>query len=579
MRYSQYFIPTLRDVPADAEVPSQIFALRGGYVKKIAAGIYDYLPLGLRVIRKIENIIREELNKKGAIEILMPSMVPVELWQESGRWYAYGKELLRIKDRADREFCYGPTHEEVIVDMVRNNIQSYKQLPVNLYQIQAKFRDEIRPRFGLMRAREFTMKDAYSFHSNTESLDKTYQDMFEAYSNIFKRCGLKFRVVRADSGNIGGNASQEFMITADTGEDAILYCDHCDYSANIEKATTIIKNIDSEPAKKMELVNTPDKKSIEEVAKFLKVPDYKTMKAVFYRFLKGDKLGFAMVFVRGDYEINETKVKNILDATTIELAKPEETSEYWGCENGFIGPNKPSKKKTDYQVVELFDNSLTNAKNMVCGANQKDKHLLNFNPARDLSRFEDIVFVDLNMTREGDDCPECHKGKLKKERGIEVGHIFKLGTKYSKAMNASYLDEKGLEQNFIMGCYGIGVGRTAMAAIEQAHDEHGPLWPVQIAPFEVILITANMETPEQVTAAEKLYIELQNKNIEVLFDDRKDRIGVKFNDADLIGAPLRIIIGKKIAEGIIELNYRTGNKVDITFKGAAELIADILKKL
>ena len=577
MRYSQYFIPTLRDVPTDAEVPSQIFALRGGYVKKIAAGIYDYLPLGLRVIRKIENIIRQELNKKGAIEVLMPSMVPAELWQESGRWYAYGKELLRIKDRADREFCYGPTHEEVIVDMVRNNIKSYKQLPVNLYQIQAKFRDEIRPRFGLMRAREFTMKDAYSFHASAESLEQTYQDMFEAYSNIFRHCGLNFRVVKADSGNIGGNASQEFMITADTGEDAILYCDHCDYAANIEKATTVIKNKDSEPVKKREVVNTPDKKSIEEVAQFLNIPINKIIKGVFYRFITDDKLNFAMVFIRGDYEVNETKLKNLLKATDLELAKPEDTKNNWGAPDGFVGPGKPLQIYV-HNTIEVFDNSLTDAKNMVCGANQKDKHLLNFNPERDLSRFEDIVFVDLNMTKEGDDCPECAKGKLTKERGIEVGHIFKLGTKYSKAMNAAYLDEKGQEQHFIMGCYGIGVGRTAMAAIEQAHDEHGPIWPAQIAPFEVILITANMETEEQVKAAEKLYVELQNKNIDVLFDDRKDRIGVKFNDADLIGAPLRIVIGKKISEGIIELNYRTGKKEDITFKGAAEQIADILKK-
>lgn len=575
MKYSNYYIPTFRENPADAEIPSQAIALRGGYIKKIAIGIYDYLPLGLRVIRKVEKIIREEMNKKGAIEVLMPSMVPAELWQKSGRWFKYGKELLRIKDRAGREYCYGPTHEEVIVDLVSDDLKSYKQLPINLYQIQNKFRDEIRPRFGLMRAREFSMKDAYSFHADEQSLDITYKDMHEAYTNIFARCGLDYRVVSADSGAIGGNSSQEFMIVAETGEDEILYCTDCDHAANIEKSSTKVTN-KSEPILGKEKVHTPDIKAIEDVAEFLGVGVDKTIKAVAYKYDKEiapEKVQtkYVMVFIRGDYEVNEVKLANKLDALGLEPATEEEIVQVFNTVPGFMGF---VSNKGDYQVI--VDDSILGMCNVVIGANEKDYHFKNANIGRDFE-IEESSLVDVKTVNEGDDCLFCSKGTLKKERGIEVGHIFKLGTKYSKAMDATFLDQQGKVKPFIMGCYGIGVGRTAMAAIEQHHDDNGPLWPISIAPFEVIVLPVNLNKEEQVKISDDIYTALSSKGIDVLYDDRDERLGVKMNDADLIGSPYRVIVGKRAIEGIVELSFRNGDaKIEMTEK---ELIVFLIEKI
>ncbi len=576
MKYSKYYIPTFRENPADAEIPSQAIALRGGYIKKIATGVYDYLPLGLRVIRKVERIIREEMNKKDAVEVLMPSMVPAELWQKSGRWFKYGKELLRIKDRAGRDFCYGPTHEEVIVDLVSDDLKSYKQLPINFYQIQNKFRDEIRPRFGLMRAREFSMKDAYSFHADEQSLDLTYKGMYEAYSNIFGRCGLNHRVVSADSGAIGGNSSQEFMIVAETGEDEILYCSSCDHAANIEKASTKVTN-KSDDSLEVEKVHTPDIKAIEDVASFLNVGVEKTIKVVAYKYDKEvapEKVQtkYAMVYIRGDYEVNDVKLINRLDALGIEPASEEEIISVFKTVPGFMGF---SSKASDVQII--IDDSIIGITNAVIGANEKDYHIKNANVGRDYV-IDDSLVADVKTVNVGDVCLSCFKGTYKKERGIEVGHIFKLGTKYSQSMNATFLDQQGKVQPFIMGCYGIGVGRTAMAAIEQYHDDNGPLWPISIAPFEVIVLPVNGNKEEQVKLADDIYSELLAKGIDVLYDDRDERLGVKLNDADLIGAPYRVIIGKRAIEGIVELSFRNGDeKVELTVEKVKQFLVEKIK--
>lgn len=576
MRFSQYFIPTFRETPSDAEIPSQQFALKGGYIKKVAVGIYDLLPLGLRVIRKVEQIIREEMNKAGAHEVLLPSMIPAELWQKSGRWYRYGKELLRITDRGEREYCYGPTHEEVIVDLVTNNIKSYKQLPQNLYQIQNKFRDEIRPRFGLMRAREFTMKDAYSFHASPECLDTTYQRMYQAYTQIFKRCGLKFRVVSADSGTIGGNASQEFMITADSGEDAILYCDHCNYAANIEKATTQLSITSNEKPNDLTQVSTPNQRSIEEVSTFLNTSPSLLIKTLVYNYipnadLEGETFSVAVICLRGDYELSEVKLGNVLDARVLALASDRDIEDTLKAPVGFLGPiNLPTGVKL------LVDDSVATIVNGVTGASIADTHFTGVCAGRD---FPVNSIVDVKTVKAGDACPECCSGKLIQERGIEVGHIFKLGTKYSESMQAIFLDEQGKTQPFIMGCYGIGVGRTAMSAIEQSHDDRGPIWPIQLAPFEVIIITAKAEDPVQKAAADDLYNKLLSAGIDVLFDDRNERIGVKFNDADLVGAPLRIVIGNKLSEGWIEFNFRLGEKRDVSTSVVYDETVSIIEAL
>jgi len=576
MKYSKYYIPTFRENPADAEIPSQAIALRGGYIKKIATGIYDYLPLGLKVIRKVEKIIREEMNRKDAVEVLMPSMVPAELWQKSGRWFKYGKELLRIKDRAGRDFCYGPTHEEVIVNLVSDDLKSYKQLPINFYQIQNKFRDEIRPRFGLMRAREFSMKDAYSFHADEQSLDVTYKDMYEAYSNIFSRCGLDYRVVSADSGAIGGSSSQEFMIVAETGEDEILYCSNCDHAANIEKASTKVTN-KSEPLLAKEKVHTPNIKAIEDISSFLQVGAEKTIKAVAYKYDKEvapEKIQskYAMVFIRGDYEVNDVKLMNNLDALGIEPATEEEIVSVFKTVPGFMGF---APEQGEYKII--IDDSIIGITNAVVGANEKDCHFKNVNVGRDYL-VDDSLVADVKTVNVGDLCLSCFKGTYNKERGIEVGHIFKLGTKYSESMEATFLDQQGKVKPFIMGCYGIGVGRTAMAAIEQHHDDNGPLWPISIAPFEVIVLPVNLNKEEQVNLAENIYTELMSKGFDVLCDDRDERLGVKMNDADLIGAPFRVIVGKRSIEGIVELSFRNGDpKLEMTAKEAIQFLTEKIK--
>ncbi|MEK6557268.1 MAG: proline--tRNA ligase [Candidatus Margulisiibacteriota bacterium] len=574
MRYSRFFVPTLRDVPSDAEIPSQRLALRGGYILKVAAGIYDILPLGLRVVRKIEQIIRDEMNKAGALEVFLPSMIPAELWQKSGRWQKYGKELLRVKDRSGREFCYGPTHEEVIVDLVSHHVKSYKQLPITLYQVQTKFRDEIRPRFGLMRAREFTMKDAYSFHASEASLQQTYEDMFNAYTAIYRRCGLRFRVVKADSGTIGGSASQEFMIMADTGEDAIIHCPLCDYSANIEKASTIVEKQSDKVLQPLNEVKTPEKRSVDEVSEYLKIGRDKLIKTLCYRYVSKvdiEEFSYVVICIRGDFELNETKLGNVLGAHVTALASDEELERLLQSPSGFLGPVGLPEG-----VQLLVDDSVLSIVNGVSGANKRDVHYEGVNPGRD---FSVEYTVDVKTVRVGDRCPECSEGNLLQERGIEVGHIFKLGTKYSESMHAVYLDEHGKEQVFIMGCYGIGVGRTAMAAIEQYHDERGPLWPIKIAPFEIIIIVAKSDDVQQMALAQSLYTELLANQVDVLWDDRPDRMGVKFNDADLIGAPLRIIIGNRLTDGFVELNYRSGKKEDIPVDRLAQTILKVVAEL
>lgn len=544
MRLTRYFVPTLRETPTEAEVVSHKLMLRAGMIRKSAAGIYSYLPLGLKVIKKVENIVRKYMNEYGGAELLMPAVCSAELWQESGRWNDYGKELLRIKDRHGRDFCIGPTHEEVVTDIVRNSIKSYKQLPLNLYQIQTKFRDEIRPRFGLMRGREFIMKDAYSFDVNDEMAEKSYRDMHDAYCKIFEACGLKYKVVEADSGAIGGSFSHEFMVLADTGEDYVISCNKCNYSANVEKAICDDKYpLANDKEKAIEEVETPGKKTVEDVAKYLGIDTTSVVKTLI---LKIDGK-FAALMVRGDHEANLVKLKNFLDAVNVEFASESEIEETTGGALGFSGP-------VGLDIPIYADNAIKYMKNFVTGANKKEFHLLNVNHTRD---FEVTQFSDFRMAEPGDPCPKCGKGSYVITKGIEVGHIFKLGTKYSESMNATYLDKDGKQKYMIMGCYGIGIGRTAAAAIEQNHDDDGIIWPVQLAPFEVIVVPVNTNDDEVRNVADTIYLKLKKKGIDVAIDDRDERAGVKFNDADLIGYPLRINVGKKnLKEGNVEIFVR-----------------------
>ncbi|GFO67835.1 proline--tRNA ligase [Geomonas limicola] len=553
MRYSQYFIPTVKETPSDAEVISHKLMLRAGMIRKLAAGIYNYLPLGLRSIRKVEQIVREEMNRAGAIEMLMPAVQPAELWKESGRWEFYGKELLRFKDRKDAEFCMGPTHEEVITDLVRKEIRSYRQMPLNLYQIQGKFRDEIRPRFGLMRGREFIMKDAYSFDVNEAGADVSYQKMYQAYRRIFERCGLRFRAVEADTGTIGGNYSHEFMVLADSGEDAIVSCSACEYAANMEKAQTrLAASADHADPRPLEKVVTPGQKSVEEIANFLSVATTQVVKTLV---LMADTEP-VVALLRGDYDLNEIKLKNHLGCTELEMATDEVVFKVTGAPTGYAGPvNLPGKVKV------VADLSLKGMHNFVVGANEKDAHLKNVNLERDV-KVEG--FVDIRNVIAGDPCPRCDSGKLEIWRGIEVGHVFKLGTKYSKALNASFLDADGKEQIIFMGCYGIGIGRTVAACIEQNHDENGIIFPIPIAPFQVIVSALSAKEDEVKEAAEKIYQDLLQAGIEVLIDDRDERPGFKFKDADLIGIPLRIVVGaKNLVDGKVELKDRKTGEVEI----------------
>ncbi|MBN2062763.1 MAG: proline--tRNA ligase [Deltaproteobacteria bacterium] len=546
MRYSKYFIPTLKEIPSEAEVISHQLMLRAGLIRKLTSGIYTYLPAGLRAIKKVENIIREEMNRSGAIEILMPAVQPAELWQESGRWDHYGRELLRFKDRHDRDSCLGPTHEEVITDLVRREIHSYKQMPVNFYQIQNKFRDEIRPRFGVMRGREFLMKDAYSFDPDEEGAEKSYEIMKETYNNIFRRCGLKFRAVEADTGSIGGSFSHEFMVLAETGEDSIINCVNCDYAANIEKAeirNAFSQRDDQTGMAKIEEIETPGMKSVEEVTTFLAISPDRLVKTLIF---KADE-ELVAALVRGDHEINEAKLKNILNAAHIELADQRLVEDTTGAPMGFAGP-------LGLKTKIIADNGIKGMRNFVTGGNRKDLHLRNVNIGRD---FEVHLFGDLRNITPSDQCPRCGN-EIRFSRGIEVGHIFKLGTKYSKPMGAVFLDERGDEKPVVMGCYGIGVGRTLAASIEQNYDKDGIIFPIPISPFEVVILPLQMNEIKVIENAEFLYLNLREKGIDVLLDDRDLRAGFKFKDADLLGTPIRINVGtRSLEKNQVEIKLRS----------------------
>jgi prolyl-tRNA synthetase len=544
IRYSRYLMPTTKETPADAEVVSHRLMLRAGLLRKVASGIYNYLPAGLRVLRKVERILREEMDGAGALEVLMPAVVPSELWKESGRWDAYGKELLRFKDRADREFCLGPTHEEVVTDLVRREVRSYRQLPLTLYQIQDKFRDEIRPRFGLMRGREFFMKDAYSFDADEEGAAGSYKKMYDAYCRIFRRMGLDFRAVEADTGSIGGSSSHEFMVIADSGEDAIVSCASCSYGANVEKAECIPYSAAVPAATKgvPRKVATPGRRTIEEVSAFLAIDPATLIKTLLFETSVGD----VAVLVSGVHEVNEIKVKNHLGAEFVRLAGEERVREMTGAPSGFAGP-------VGLAVRTIADTSVRSIASGATGANEKDVHLVDVVPGRD---FLPEGYADLRMVREGDPCPRCG-GTLRFSRGIEVGHVFRLGTKYSEAMRAVYLDEGGKERVAVMGCYGIGVGRTAAAAIEQNHDDDGIVWPISIAPFEVGVIPVNVKQADVMAAAERVAADLDGRGVEVFLDDREERPGIKFKDADLTGIPVRITLGEKnVAAGFGEIRDR-----------------------
>ncbi|MGZ8831610.1 MAG: proline--tRNA ligase [Thermoanaerobaculia bacterium] len=544
MRWSRYFINTLREVPADADVISQKLMMRAAMIRKVAAGIYTYLPLGLRSVQKLEAIVRAEMNRAGSTELLMPAIQPAELWMESGRWQKYGKELLRMKDRHDRDFAFGPTHEEVVTDTVRDTISSYRQLPVNLYQIQTKFRDEVRPRFGLMRGREFLMKDAYSFHTSRESLDETYGAMRDAYTRVFHRCALDHVPVEADTGNIGGSDSHEFMVLAQSGEDAVVSCPSCRYGANIEKATSKFFFDEPEPAPMIEMapIHTPGTQSIDDVGKFLKKPTADLVKTLVFE----TEIGPVMVLVRGDREANLVKIKNHLGVNMLEMLPDTKFEQATGGVAGYCGPVGTKCARV------LADVSLKSRTNWIVGGNRKDTHTMGVSPGRD---FPEPEWGDFTTVFAGDPCPRCGT-KLEIYRGIEVGHIFKLGTKYSEAMNCVFLDEKGERQPMIMGCYGLGIGRTVAAAVEQSHDDDGIIWPMPIAPFEVV-VTAIGKDENVAKAAADIYEKLLAAGIDVLFDDRDERPGVKFKDADLIGFPLRIAVGSKsLANGQIEWSFR-----------------------
>jgi prolyl-tRNA synthetase len=543
MKTTQLLIPTLREDPGEAETVSHRLMLRAGLIRKTAAGIYTYLPLGLRVIRKIEQIIREEMNRAGAQELLMPIASPAELWKETGRWEYYGKELLRFKDRHERDFCLGPTHEEVITDLFRREVRSYRQLPLNFYQIQTKFRDEIRPRFGLMRGREFIMKDAYSFDADDAGAKISYQKMYDAYTRIFTRCGLTFRAVEADTGLIGGDVSHEFMVLAETGEATVVYSDQGSYAANLERAEVLPPSeLSDVPIRPLTPVATPQRRTVEEVTAFLTISPRQLVKTLLYR---ADKDTVA-VLIRGDHDLNEVKLARLLRVTEVQLADPDTVSRLTGAPVGFAGPIGLKG------VRILADHAIRGLRNAVVGANRADTHYVDANWDRD---FTVDQFADLRNAQAGDPSPRG-PGLLTLAKGIEVGQVFLLGTKYSKSMNATILDDQGKERLAIMGCYGIGVGRTAAAAIEQHHDDKGIIWPLPIAPFHVHLLPVS-QSEKTADAAARLYANLSAEGFEVLWDDRADRAGVKFNDADLVGAPFQIVIGDKgLADGVVEIKVR-----------------------
>ena len=567
MRLSKMYVRTLRELPAEAEIPSHILLLRTGMIRKLASGIYGFMPLGWRSLHKIENIIREEMDKSGAQEILMSAIQPAELWEESGRWSAYGPELWRIKDRNGRDFCLGPTHEEIFTDIVRDGVSSYRQLPLNLYQIQHKYRDEARPRFGLMRSREFIMKDAYSFDKDQEGLDKSYDDMYDAYTRIFTRCGLTFRPVEADSGAIGGNASHEFTALSEVGESDIAYCESCSMAANVEKAACR----DAEPSPESEVilelqeVHTPGTKTIEEVAGFLNIDKTKTIKALLFEKYDEDGKadGYVAAFVRGDRDLNMIKLVNALNIPEHAIAFADESKleAAIGAVGGFTGPIGL------HDCTVVVDSELVGLKNLCAGACKLDHHILNVNYGRD---YEGDIVTDLKVLKEGDPCPVCG-APIKHTRGIEVGQVFKLGTKYSKAMNAIYKDENQQDHPLVMGCYGIGVSRTLAAVIEQHHDEDGIIWPVSVAPYHAIVTLVKPKDEEQAKLAEEIYQSLLVAGVEAVIDDRDERPGVKFKDADLLGFPIRITVGKRAGEGIVEYKLRRDSeKIEISVAEAIE---------
>ena len=542
MRMSRMLMPTLKEVPSDAEITSHQLMLRAGMIRKMASGIYNQLPMGIRVFRKVEDIIREEMNAKGAQEISCALLVPAELWQESGRWDVMGPEMFRLKDRNGRDYCLGPTHEETFTHIVRNEITSYKQLPLNLYQIETKFRDERRPRFGVMRTRNFTMKDAYSFDADQEGLDKSYDDMFDAYTRIFARCELDNSPVQADSGAMGGSASAEFMVKSEVGEDEIVFCSGCDYAANIEKATSVNHEASTEEMKEMSEIETPNVHTIEELQDFFKMDAGQFAKTLIY-YADGKTVA---VVVRGDRDVNETKVANAIGgAVEFELASEDTIKAVTGAEVGFAGP---IGIKADYLFI---DQEVVDQRNVIVGANKTGYHIQNANFGRD---FEGQI-GDFRNVQEGDKCPKCGQ-PLEIMRGVEVGHIFKLGTKYSESMGATFLDQNGKSQPIIMGCYGIGVERTVAAVIEQHHDENGIIWPLAIAPYHVVVVPVNVKKEEHLENAEKIYKELEAAGVEVLLDDRNERAGFKFKDSDLLGIPMRITVGKDIVDGKVEFKLR-----------------------
>ena len=568
MRVSQLYAPTLREVPAEAELISHRLMLKAGLIRKSTGGMYSYLPLAWKSIKKIEAIIREEMDAEGAQEIMMPILQPAEIWQESGRWSAYGAEMWRIRDRHEREFCLGPTHEELVTTLIRSDIRSYRQLPLNVYQIQSKFRDERRPRFGLIRSREFIMKDAYSFDVDEAALNTSYEKMYKAYTNIFTRCSLDFRPVEADSGAIGGSGSHEFMALGDSGEAEIVYCPSCHYAANVEKAEFAPLEAPAEAAGALEKLETPECKTIADVCAYLKLPVEKSMKAVAYTSEKG----LILCFVRGDHEVNEVKVINTVGVQEVQMAPPEILSAA-GTVGGYMGPVGLNPEK----VIIVIDASVMQMHNICCGANEEGYHYVNANPERD---FKATFVADIRLAKAGDPCPHCG-GALATARGTEVGQVFKLFTKYSKTLKATYLDANGKEQPMVMGCYGIGVGRTLAATIEQHNDENGIIWPKALAPYEIVVLPVNTKDEESTNKAEEIYTALNKAGLETIIDDRNERAGVKFKDADLIGYPLRVVVGPKtLAEGKIEVKIRATGEVvmvDVTGDYVASL-RDLLAK-
>lgn len=569
MLASRLYSPTLRELPSDAVVMSHKYMLKAGMMRKIANGTYAYLPLAFRAIQKVEKIVREEINKTGAQEILMPIVQPAEIWQKTGRWDVYGEEMFKLKDRHGRDYCLGPTHEELVTTLIQMDTSSYKQLPVSVYQIQNKYRDEKRPRFGLMRSREFIMKDGYTFDADQEGLDKQYKLMYDAYTRIFTRCGLKFRPVIADSGAIGGNASHEFEVLADSGEADIVYCKHCDFAANIEAVEPNTIHSDIKNDKEKEIVETPGQHTIEMVCNYLHAPVKQSVKAVVYKL--DDTVVLAMV--RGDHEVNEVRLQNIYGAINVGMASDEDL-ERAGLTAGYISPIGLKRTK-DFDII--CDNTVMEMQDACCGANDKDKHYIHVNPARD---FGDVRVDTIRQIDAHDVCPECG-GEIVLTKGIEVGQVFKLGTKYSEKLGATYLDNNGKSHPLVMGCYGIGVTRTVAASIEQNHDDDGIIWPAAIAPYEVVIVPANNKSEEVMEAARKLYKDMKDSQDEIVLDDRNERAGIKFKDADLIGYPVRVTIGKKWQQsGNVEIRLRrTGKVIEVPLADCKDKVLEILKHL